>query len=96
MSSSSNGLSLYDETKMPNILGWKFGIVVSEWNSGIMENLLVGCKDTLIRHGANINDIVTYQVPGSFELTLGAQWCAQQDQIDAVICLGCGFFVDHV
>ena len=63
---------------MPNILGWKFGIVVSEWNSGIMENLLVGCKDTLIRHGANINDIITYQVPGSFELPVGAKILANK------------------
>ena len=33
--------------------------------------------------------ILRKQVPGSFELTLGAQWCAQQKEIDAVICLGC-------
>ena len=28
-------------------------------------------------------------VPGSFELTLGAQWLAELKEIDAVICLGC-------
>jgi len=74
---------------MPNILGWKFGIVVSEWNSGIMDNLLVGCKDTLIRHGVFLDDIITYQVPGSFELPVGTKILANKNQVDAIICLGC-------
>lgn len=74
---------------MPNIQGWKFGIVVSEWNSGIMENLLVGCKDTLLLHGAKVEDIITYQVPGSFELSVGAKILSNKNQVDAIICLGC-------
>lgn len=89
MSSSSNGLSLYDETQMPNIQGWKFGICVSEWNSEIMNKLLVGCIDTLVKHGASLEDIITYQVPGSFELPMGAKLLSHKKQIDAVICLGC-------
>lgn len=74
---------------MPNIQGWKFGIVVSEWNSSIMEKLLVGCKDTLVHHGAKIEDLITYQVPGSFELTVGAKILASKNQVDTIICLGC-------
>ena len=28
-------------------------------------------------------------MPGSFELPLAAQWMAQVEEIDAVVCLGC-------
>ncbi|MEY3322910.1 MAG: hypothetical protein RLZZ417_2493 [Bacteroidota bacterium] len=89
MSSSSNGLSLYDETQMPNIQGWKFGICVSEWNSEITNSLYMGCINTLVKHGASLEDILTYQVPGSFELPVGAKLLSKKKEIDAVICLGC-------
>jgi 6,7-dimethyl-8-ribityllumazine synthase len=89
LSSSSNGLSLYDETQMPNIQGWKFGICVSEWNSEITNSLYMGCINTLVKHGASLEDILTYQVPGSFELPVGAKLLSKKKEIDAVICLGC-------
>ncbi|MFM7091679.1 MAG: 6,7-dimethyl-8-ribityllumazine synthase [Bacteroidota bacterium] len=89
MSSSSFGLSLYDETKLPNVQSWKFGIVVSEWNHKITENLLVGCKNTLMHHGAKAEDLITFQVPGSFELPAGATILSSKYEVDAIICLGC-------
>jgi len=39
--------------------------------------------------GAKKSHIVRRNVPGSFELPLGAQWMAEDKGIDAVICLGC-------
>ena len=51
--------------------------------------LYVGAYETLIKHGAQEKNIITQAVPGSFELTLGAQKMAQKPEIDAVICLGC-------
>lgn len=67
----------------------KFGILVSEWNSEVTESLYSGAFETLIANGVTRTNIIRKDVPGSFELTLGAQWMAQQDDIDAVICLGC-------
>jgi 6,7-dimethyl-8-ribityllumazine synthase len=67
----------------------RFGIVVSEWNSEITNSLLSGAIDMLIEHGAKNNNISVKYVPGSFELTFGAQLFAEQNKVDAIICLGC-------
>lgn len=67
----------------------KFGIVVSEWNDQVTESLFTGAVETLLRHGVKKENIFRKNVPGSFELTLGAQWLAEIKEIDAVICLGC-------
>ncbi len=44
---------------------------------------------TLKKHGAAEKNIIVKHVPGSFELTIGAQFLAEYDDVDAVICLGC-------
>ena len=67
----------------------RFGIVVAEFNSDITSSLLSGTLTTLKKHGASDKNIVVKHVPGSFELTLGAQFLAEYDDLDAVICLGC-------
>lgn len=67
----------------------RFGIVVSDWNHNITWKLLDGAVKTLTRHGASENDIIIKHVPGSFELPLAAQWLAENDDLDGVICLGC-------
>ncbi len=82
-------LSSYDPGVIPDAGEMRFGIVVSDWNSEITGALLKGAVDTLGRHGATGENIIIKHVPGSFELTLGAQFLAEYDDVDAVICLGC-------
>jgi 6,7-dimethyl-8-ribityllumazine synthase len=65
------------------------GIVVSEWNPQITHALCDGAIAFLRQMGVSEKHIITYEVPGTFELPLGAQWLAQNAQIDAVIALGC-------
>ena len=89
MASSNKNLSTFSEKNIKDITSKKFGIVVSEWNSDVTEALYAGTVDTLLHHGATKYNIIRKSVPGSFELTLGAQWMAQDENIDAVICLGC-------
>jgi 6,7-dimethyl-8-ribityllumazine synthase len=72
-----------------NISDRKFGIVVSEWNSEVTEALYAAAMGTLLQNGAAKEHIIRKTVPGSYELTLGAQWLAAYEEIDAVICLGC-------
>ena len=86
---ATSNLSSYDPGSIPDAAGMRFGIVVSDWNSEITWVLLDGAAKTLKRHGADESDIVIKHVPGSFELTLGAQFLAEYDDLDAVICLGC-------
>ena len=69
--------------------GFKFGIVVSEWNEEVTEALYSGAVTTLLGLGATRENIERMNVPGSFELSLGAQWMAKREEIDAGITLGC-------
>jgi 6,7-dimethyl-8-ribityllumazine synthase len=82
-------LSDYDFDSVPNASEMSFGIVVSEWNKNITEQLLKGACDTLERHGAKEENITVQRVPGSFELTFGARLLAGTETCDAVIVLGC-------
>jgi 6,7-dimethyl-8-ribityllumazine synthase len=67
----------------------QFAIVVAEWNEEITEALYEGAYNGLIELGAGKKNIERINVPGTFELTLGALKAAEKKHIDAVICLGC-------
>lgn len=89
MSSANKNLSVFATTDLPDISHRRFAILVSEWNNEVTEALYTGAYQTLLNYGAKAENIVRGNVPGSYELTLGAQWFAQRDDIDAVIALGC-------
>lgn len=72
-----------------NLSNRKVAIVVATWNDDVTEALYEGAYQCLIDHGFKKSNIVRKEVPGSFELTLGAQLLASRKNIDAVICLGC-------
>jgi 6,7-dimethyl-8-ribityllumazine synthase len=82
-------LSDYDPKRVPDAGNMRFGIVVSDWNNEVTWKLLAGAIDTLLKHGSAKENILINHVPGSFELTIGAQFIAEYDDVDAVICLGC-------
>ncbi len=89
MASSQKNLSQHSGKNIQDISGKKFALIVSEWNEEVTESLYEGAVEILLKHGANKEHLIRKNVPGSFELTLGAQWMAQKEEIDAVICLGC-------
>jgi 6,7-dimethyl-8-ribityllumazine synthase len=89
MSSSLKNLSDFNHTTIPSGAGKRIGIVVAEWNIAITGALRDGAIKTLLENGLVENDIVVKYVPGSFELTLGAQFLCEEKSIDAVITLGC-------
>ncbi len=74
---------------LPDATGMRFGIVVSRWNPEVTENLFRGAIETLIKAGALERNIIRQDVPGSFELPLGAKFQLNSVKADAVICLGC-------
>ncbi|MDR3118268.1 MAG: 6,7-dimethyl-8-ribityllumazine synthase [Mediterranea sp.] len=89
MATAYRNLLEYDLTSVSNIEQMKFGIVVSEWNSHITGKLLEGTVETLKKHGAKPENILVKTVPGSFELTYGANQLLESCELDAVIVLGC-------
>lgn len=89
MSSVNKNLSQNEGSAVPNAKAFKFGIVVSEWNLEVTNALKEGALNTLLKNGALTENIICKEVPGSFELTLGAQYLAEFTEVDAIICLGC-------
>jgi 6,7-dimethyl-8-ribityllumazine synthase len=69
--------------------GFRFGVVVSRFNSFITERLLQGAVDALERGGAVGKDVDVIHVPGSFELPLTAKKLAATGRYDALIAIGC-------
>lgn len=89
MSSVDKNLSSIEGSEVPNASAFRFAIVYSEWNTPITGALKQGAIDTLKHFGAKAENISLHAVPGSFELTLGAQYAAEFTDADAIICLGC-------
>lgn len=88
MATSEQNLSSHQATNHDSVKDVRVGIVVSEWNNEITNNLLKGANQFLLDCGLNEDAIVIKKVPGSFELPLGAQWLIESHQLDGVICLG--------
>ena len=63
--------------------------MVADWNEQVTESLFSGAMQTLINAGVPRENIERVNVPGTFELSLGGQWMAAREDIDAVICIGC-------
>ncbi len=89
MATQLKNLSDFSETTVPSAAPFHFGIVVAEWNAEITNALYQGAYESLVEHGALPQNIFTYPVPGSFELTSGADILLKNSKLDAVICLGC-------
>lgn len=89
MSSALKNLSDFSTANLPDVSQKRFAIVVAEWNTEVTGALYTGAYDTLLKYGVQESHIISVQVPGSFELSLGAQKMAEKADIDAVICLGC-------
>jgi 6,7-dimethyl-8-ribityllumazine synthase len=86
---ATDNLSSYDPGTIEDAGDLRFGIVVSDWNSEVTHALLNGAITTLRQHGVKEDEIIVKHVPGSFELPLAAQWIAEYDDVDGIICLGC-------
>ena len=89
MATSNKNLSTYDKATIPNAKDFRFGIVVSEWNPNITEGLFQGAFDALLECGTIKENIVRWNVPGSFELVYGCKLMQQSyDMLDAIIAVG--------
>lgn len=68
--------------------GMRVGIVASRFNEIIVNKLLGGAVDGLVRHGVEADRITAAWVPGAFEIPVVAQRMAKSGKYDAVICVG--------
>ncbi len=90
MSTALKNLSSYNQDEVPSGENKIFGVVVSEWNNQVTDNLLEGALSTLLQYEVDEKDIDIIHVPGSFELPFGAAKLLEKNRrFSAIICLGC-------
>lgn len=89
MSTKNKNLSEYNPADIPNGRDMRVGVVVSEWNQNITSSLLKGCMETLQEHEVSEDNIILIHVPGTYELTSGANLLLSNEKMDGIICLGC-------
>lgn len=85
---ATTNLSSYDKATIPNASSFRFGIVVSEWNPEITQNMKNGAIQTLMDCGAKEENILSWDVPGSFELVYGCKKMIATQNLDAIIAIG--------
>ncbi|MGI0118942.1 6,7-dimethyl-8-ribityllumazine synthase [Zooshikella sp. RANM57] len=66
----------------------RYAIVVTRWNAFVVESLLQGALDTLLRHGVAKDHITVIRCPGAFEMPLVVKKAANSGKYDAIIALG--------
>lgn len=88
MATINKNLSQYDKNTVPNAKDFRFGIVVSEWNETITAGLYKGAIEALLENGTLAENIVSWDVPGSFELIYGSKRMLETQNVDAVIAIG--------
>ena len=89
MATENKNLSQYDKNTIPNAKDFRFGIVVSEWNDTVTNGLFEGAKAALLDCGTLPENIIRWDVPGSFELVFGSKRMIETQKVDCVIAIGC-------
>lgn len=89
MATAYQNLSSCNNNTVPDAPHLRVAIVCAEWNADITGALLEGACHTLQKHGVKPENIFVEHVPGTYELTFGAQRTAAHYRPDAVIVLGC-------
>ena len=66
----------------------RFALVVTRWNSFVVDHLLHGALDYLLRHGVPQQNLTIVRCPGAFEIPLTVKKLAAAGGYDAIIALG--------
>lgn len=66
----------------------RYAIVVGRFNQFVVDSLVEGAVNTLVRHGVDEDNITIVRVPGAYEIPLAAQAVAEKGDVDAIIALG--------
>lgn len=71
-----------------NATGMRVAIVAARFNEFVVDALVKGAEDCLVRHGAKASDIHVIKVPGAFEMPVALKKVAEKDDYDAIVALG--------
>ncbi len=68
--------------------GLKFTLIAARFNDFVVDKLIGGAVDYLVRHGAQRENIDLIRIPGAFEMPLVARKVARKGECNAIVCLG--------
>jgi 6,7-dimethyl-8-ribityllumazine synthase len=68
--------------------GLRLAIVCGRFNSFIVDSLLSGAIETLVRHGVPENAITVAKVPGAFEIPVTVKALAESGEFEGVLAIG--------
>lgn len=66
----------------------RFAIIAGRFNGFVVESLVAGARDVLVRHGVQDAAIDLIRVPGAWEIALAAGKLAASGKYVAIIALG--------
>jgi len=66
----------------------RFAVVASRFNQSIVERLVDGALDALVRHGASADNVDVVWVPGAWELPIAARRLLASERYDALVAVG--------
>ena len=66
----------------------KIAIVAARFNSFVVEHLISGAKEALLKSGTKEANIELYYVPGAFEIPLALKKAVNTGKFDGIVALG--------
>lgn len=66
----------------------KIGMVAGRFNEFVVDKLVEGAEDALLRHGVDADNITLATVPGAYEIPLAVKKMAESGDYDAIVALG--------
>lgn len=68
--------------------GYKIAIIASRFNDFMVNSLIGGAVDYLVRHGAKKEDLTIIRVPGAFEMPIVAKKATESKKYDGIVAVG--------
>ncbi|MGE4504782.1 MAG: 6,7-dimethyl-8-ribityllumazine synthase [Desulfovibrionaceae bacterium] len=68
--------------------GLKIALVAARFNDFIVDKLVGGAVDYLVRHGGERDDLTLVRIPGAFEMPVVVQKLAASGRYDGIVALG--------
>jgi 6,7-dimethyl-8-ribityllumazine synthase len=66
----------------------RFAVVASRFNQAIVERLMDGALDALVRHGVAVDDIDQIWVPGAWELPIAVRRLLASERYEGIVAVG--------
>jgi 6,7-dimethyl-8-ribityllumazine synthase len=75
-------------SRQPDARGLRILVLRTGFNSHVVDGLASGAEAALREMGAAARDVLEVEVPGAFELPLGARAAANSGRFDAIVAVG--------